>query len=162
MSSERIREALERTPSVRELWGRLPDRGSRLTLGGLPGSSPAVLVAWLAERRPTQLITVVTSTPTDAERWIADLAHLTTAPVGLYPQREALGEEEPHLEIAGERVETLEALLNGELRLLVTTARATLPPPSVPAASPLPRDVSCRSASWCRNWRRWDMRGCRW
>lgn len=125
MSHERIREALERTPSVRELWGLLPDRGSRLRLGGLPGSSTAVLVAWLADRRPSQLITVVTSTPADAERWIADLAHLTSAPMGLYPQREALGEEEPHLEIAGERVETLEALLNGELRILVTTARAT-------------------------------------
>lgn len=125
MSAELIFAALERSPSVRELWGRLPDRGQRLRLGGLPGSSAAALVAWLAERRPSQLITIVTSTPSDAERWIADLAHLTARPVGLYPQREALGEEEPHLEIAGERVETLEALLHGELRLLVTTARAT-------------------------------------
>ena len=45
-------------------------------------------------------------------------------PVALYPQREALGEEEPHYEIAGERAETLAALLEGRLRILVTTARA--------------------------------------
>ena len=35
------------------------------------------------------------------------------APIALYPQREGLGEDEPHYEIAGERVETLQALRRG-------------------------------------------------
>jgi len=134
MSLSSVLEALGRTPSIRELWARIPSRGQRLTLAGLPGSSGAALAAWLAEQLPGQLLTIVTPTPSDAERWLADLAHLTDLPVGLYPQREALGEEEPHLEIAGERVETLEALLHGRLRLLVTTARATAERTRVAAA----------------------------
>jgi transcription-repair coupling factor (superfamily II helicase) len=62
------------------------------------------------------------------------LQHLTAAGTALYPQREGLGEDEPHFEIAGERVETLEALLRGELRLLVTTARASAERTAVPSA----------------------------
>lgn len=134
MNLRPILQALGATPSVRELWARLPSRGERLRLGGLPGSSGAALVAWLAEQLPSQLVAVVAATPAEAERWLADLGHLTGLPVGHYPQREALGEEEPHLEIAGERVETLEALLRGQLRILVTTARATAERTRVPAA----------------------------
>src|SRR2546430_16532103 len=52
----------------------------------------------------------------------------------LYPQRESLGAEEPHYELAGERVETLEALLSGHVRVLVTTARASAERTAVPAA----------------------------
>ena len=52
-----------------------------------------------------------------AERWLADLQTLlgseTTA---LYPQRESLGAEEPHYELAGERIETIDALLHGAVR----------------------------------------------
>ena len=54
--------------------------------------------------------------------------------MALYPQREALGEEEPHYEIAGERAETLEALLRGQVRIVITTARATAERTLVPAA----------------------------
>ena len=81
-----------------------------------------------------RLLTVVAPTPGEAERWLSDLALLTDGAVALYPQREALGEEEPHYEIAGERAETIEALLRGRLRILVTTARATAERTLVPAA----------------------------
>lgn len=134
MSLAPLLEAVGTAPAVRELWARLPGRGARLGLAGLPGSSGAALAAWIAEQRATQLVMVVAATPADAERWLADLSHLTALVVGHYPQREALGEEEPHLEIAGERVETLEALLRGQLRVLVTTARATAERTRVPAA----------------------------
>jgi len=129
-----VLDAFERTPAVRELAERLPSRGAALRLGGLPGSSGAVLAAWLAGRFPQRLLAVVAPTPGDAERWLTDLAHLTDEGVALYPQREALGEEEPHYEIAGERAETIEALLQGRLRILVTTARATAERTLVPAA----------------------------
>ena len=119
---------------MRDLAGRLPGRGSALRLGGLPGSSGAVLAAWLAARFPQRLLAVVAPTPGDAERWLNDLSHLTEEGIALYPQREALGEEEPHYEIAGERAETIEALLQGKLRILVTTARATAERTLVPAA----------------------------
>lgn len=105
-----------------------------MRLGGVAGSSGAVLAAWLARSYRQRLFTVIAPTPSEAERWLSDIRALTDLPVALYPQRESLGEDEPHYEIAGERVETLEALLSGRLRLLVTTARATAERTRVPAA----------------------------
>ena len=129
-----VLDAFARAPAVRELAERLPARNQTLSLSGLPGSSGAVLAAWLAEKYPQRLLTIVAPTAADAERWLSDLAHLTDAPTALYPQREALGEDEPHYEIAGERAEAVQALLEGRLRVLVTTARATSERTLLPAA----------------------------
>ena len=129
-----VLDAFARSPAAVDLAERLPARGVTLRLGGLPGSSGTVLAAWLAARFPQRLLAIVAPTPGDAERWLTDLAHLTDEGVALYPQREALGEDEPHYEIAGERAETIEALLQGRLRLLVTTARATAERTLMPAA----------------------------
>src|SRR5213083_1849592 len=122
-------------PATRSLIERLPSPGKRIGVGGLPGSSPVVLVATLARALPQRVFTVVAPTPADGERWLADLQTLlgpvTTA---LYPQRESLGAEEPHYELAGERIETLEALLRGAVRVLITTARASAERTAVPAA----------------------------
>jgi transcription-repair coupling factor (superfamily II helicase) len=93
-----------------------------------------VLTAWLVQTFPQRLLTIVAPTPADAERWLTDLSHLTDAPTALYPQREALGEDEPHYEIAGERAEAIQALLEGRLRVLVTTARATAERTLLPVA----------------------------
>ena len=126
-------DVLDRTPTALEAEARLPARGGRLALGGLPGSSGAALVAWLARRSPQRLFAVTATTPAEAERWLSDLQRLSDAPIALYPQREGLGEEEPHNEIAGERVETLQALVEGRIRILVTTARASAERTGVPA-----------------------------
>ena len=134
MSLKPVIDAFERAPAVRDLGERLPGRGNTLRLGGLPGSSIAALVAWLARTYPQRLLTVIAPSPADAERWLADLAQLTEVPTELYPQREALGEDEPHYEIAGERAETIQSLLEGRLRILVTTARATAERTLLPAA----------------------------
>ena len=132
-SLDTIIKAFGETPAARETLARLPPRGGALRLGGLPGSSSAVLAAWLARELPQRLFVVVAPTPTEADRWLSDLIQLLDQPVALYPQREALGEDEPHYEIAGERAETLEALLRGRLRVLVTTARATAERTRMPA-----------------------------
>lgn len=129
-----VLDAFGRAATVQALGGRIPARGRALKLSGLPGSSGAALAAWLAREFPTRLLVVMAPTPAEAERWLADFSLLSDAPAALYPQREALGEDEPHYEIAGERAETLEALLGGRLRLLVTTARATAEKTLVPAA----------------------------
>jgi len=134
VSLDLVLDALGRTPAVQDLVTRLPGRATALKLGGLPGSSGAVLAAWLARALPQRLFVIVAPSPGDAERWLGDLTLLTDAPMALYPQREALGEDEPHYEIAGERAETIEALLSGRLRVLVTTARATAERTLVPAA----------------------------
>jgi len=129
-----VLDAFARSPGAQELATRLPARGATLRLGGLPGSSGAALAAWLAREAAQRMLVVIAPTPGDAERWLADLGHLTDAATALYPQREALGEDEPHYEIAGERAETVEALLGGRIRVLVTTARATAERTLVPAA----------------------------
>jgi transcription-repair coupling factor (superfamily II helicase) len=127
-------DAFERSPAAVDLADRLPLRGTAVRLGGLPGSSGSVLVASLSRRLPQRLLAVVAPTTGEAERWLADLSQLVEEGLALYPQREALGEDEPHYEIAGERAETIEALLQGRLRVLVTTARATAERTLVPAA----------------------------
>ena len=129
-------DRFDELPATRSLAEGLPASGARLGVGGLFGSSPAVLVAALARRLPQRAFCVVAATPADAERWLADLETLAGSGTGagLYPQRESLGAEEPHYEIAGERIETLERLLRGSVRILVTTARATAERTGVPGA----------------------------
>src|SRR3989441_8609914 len=119
---------------TRALVERLPPAGTRLAVSGLPGSAPAVLVSALARQLPQRVFVCVAPTATDAERWLADVATLVGEAAALYPQREALGAEEAHFEIAGERIETLEALLRARVRILVTTARATAERTAVPSA----------------------------
>jgi transcription-repair coupling factor (superfamily II helicase) len=128
-------EKFDALPATRALIERLPAAGKRVGVGGLPGSSPAVLVASLARRLPQRVFAVIAPTPADGERWLADLQTLLGAEAtALYPQRESLGAEEPHYELAGERIETLEALLRGAVRVLITTARASAERTAVPAA----------------------------
>ncbi len=134
MALDFLLNRVDELPATRALAEQLPAPGVRLSVAGLPGSSPAVVVAALARRFPARVFVVVAPTPTDAERWLGDLETLGAAAAALYPQREALGAEEPHLEIAGERVETLEGLLSGRVRILVTTGRATAERTGVPAA----------------------------
>ena len=137
MALPRILDALESLPVYTRVRNTFPPPGHRLTIAGLPGSSDAALAAALVrgagERR---FFVVVAETLPDAERWLADLASLTedTAGVALYPPREGFGEVEPHLEVAGERVETLEQVARGQVRLLVTTARAVLERTRLPSA----------------------------
>jgi transcription-repair coupling factor (superfamily II helicase) len=127
-------DRFDELPATAALARGLPGPGARLGVAGLPGSSAAVLLAALARRLAQRVFVLLTATPGDAERWLADLQALVGPAAALYPQREALGAEEPHLEIAGERVETLAALLSGRVRVLVTTARAAAERTGVPAA----------------------------
>jgi transcription-repair coupling factor (superfamily II helicase) len=134
MSLEFLLDRLDDLPATRALAEHLPGGGERMAVGGLPGSSPAVLVAALARRLPQRLFVVIAPAPADGERWLADLLALRTGGVVLYPQRESLGVDEPHVEIAGERVETVESLLSATARIVVTTARASAERTGVPAA----------------------------
>ena len=100
------------------------DRG-QVSVSGLAGSADAVLVAALVTAEPNRLFVVVGDQLPEAERMLADLQSvLGDEGVALYPPREGFGEVEPHAEVAGERVETLEQLARGAVRVLLTTARA--------------------------------------
>jgi hypothetical protein len=106
-----------------------------------------VLAAWLAEESPQRLLTIISTTPADAERWLSDLQHLTDVPIALYPQREALEEER-----------TTRSRVSGWKRLPPCSRAASeswSPPPgrpwSAPASQPpRPEDASLpdRRARW--------------
>ncbi|HEY7193376.1 MAG TPA: transcription-repair coupling factor [Gemmatimonadales bacterium] len=135
MALDFLLDRFHELPATRSLIERLPAPGKSIGVGGLPGSSAAVLVATLARALPQRVFAIVAATPSDGERWLADLQTLVGAETtALYPQRESLGAEEPHYELAGERIETLAALTRGAVRVLVTTARASAERTSVPAA----------------------------
>ena len=135
MALDALLDAIERLPAFKRVFNTLPAPGEHLVVGGLPGSADAAVVAALARRLPTRFFVVATEGVSDAERWLADLQTLLADfPVALYPAREGFGEAEPHMEVAGERVETLERLTRGELRILLTTARALSEKTRMPSA----------------------------
>ncbi len=133
----RLLEAMARQPAFRAMEGRLPDRAAALSIGGLPGSAPALVLATLADRLDRRIWVAVAASPPAAEALEADLGVLLGAErVALYPQREALPfeAEEHHIEVSGQRVEALEALLSGRVRVLVTTHRAIQEREKIPSA----------------------------
>src|SRR3954451_3392898 len=120
-------DAVERLPAFTRLYNTLPNPAERRTIGGLPGSADAAVVAALTRRLANRFFVVATESVTEAERWLAGVRPpLEETPVALYPPREGFGETEPHMEVAGERVETLERVSRGDVRILLTTARALL------------------------------------
>src|SRR6476660_2791403 len=126
---------MERLPAFTRLVNTLPAPQAELLAAGLPGSTDATLIAALARRLPTRFLVVVADGVPLAERLLADLHTLIDeTPVALYPPREGFGEVEPHVEVAGERVETLERLSRGEIRVLLTTPRALLERTRLPGA----------------------------
>ena len=120
-------EALRRQPAYRGLKAALPGPGESTGVSNFPGSTCSLLVATLARDLERRIWVVVAADPPEAEAVESDLsALLPEGAAALYPQREALPfeAEEHHVEVSGQRVEALEALLAGRVRVLVTTARA--------------------------------------
>ena len=135
MSLPLLLESVERLPAFVRLLNTLPAPRERRRIAGLAGSADAALVASLARSAPGRFFVVVTDALPDGERWLADLRGLVEEDiVALYPPREGFGEAEPHMEVAGERVETLERTMRGQVRVLVTTARALLERTRMPRA----------------------------
>ncbi len=132
-----ILDGFRRQPAYRSLREGLPGPGMFRGISNLPGSLPAVLAASLAEEMERRIWIVVAGDPPEAEMVQSDLAALLPeGSVALYPQREALPfeAEEHHVEVSGQRVEALEALLAGRVRVLVTTARAAQERERIPDA----------------------------
>ena len=135
MALDALLDALERLPAFERALAALPAPRHALSVTGLAGSSDAVLLAALARRAPTRFFALVADGVPEAERWLADLGSLLPeGAAAFYPPREGLGEVEPHLEIAGERVETMERVSRGDVRVLITTARALLERTRIPGA----------------------------
>jgi transcription-repair coupling factor (superfamily II helicase) len=122
-----ILDAVRGQAAYRALEAAVPRPGERVGVANLPGSLPAALVGTLAHDLERRMLVVVAADPAEAEAVEADLAALLDpGRTALYPQREALPfeAEDHHIEVSGQRVEALEALLAGRVRVLVTTSRA--------------------------------------
>ncbi|HEY9450778.1 MAG TPA: transcription-repair coupling factor [Gemmatimonadaceae bacterium] len=126
MALPTILDAMSALPAFTRLLDLIPAPGGGVAVKGLHGSSDAALCATLQQQLgPSRFLAVVAQTLPDAERWLADLTALGDPDqIALYPPREGFGEVEPHLEVAGERVETLERVARGEVAILITTSRA--------------------------------------
>ncbi|HEY1952065.1 MAG TPA: transcription-repair coupling factor [Gemmatimonadaceae bacterium] len=126
---------VESLDEFRTLASELPGPSGRRGVGGLHGSSDAVVVAALTSNLPHRFYVLVSDDVAGAERWLADLGTLVDPEaVAFYPPRESFGEAEAHAEVAGERVETLERIGGSDLRILVTTSRALLERTQLPRA----------------------------
>jgi transcription-repair coupling factor (superfamily II helicase) len=129
-------DAMRAQPAFARIVDSLPVAGTAARIGGLAGSSPALLIAALARARPNRVWIVVAHSPPDAEAVTADLhALLSEDAAVLFPQLETLPyeTEQEHVELGGLRVEALEALLAGRARVLVTTARALQERAAIPS-----------------------------
>jgi transcription-repair coupling factor (superfamily II helicase) len=122
-----LMDGMRRQPAYAETLKRLPAPAAQLKLANLRGSATSLLVSTLARDLPQRIWIVVAASPPDAEAADVDIQSILGSDVvAHYPQRESLPYEaaEHHFEVSGTRVETLEALLAGRVRVLVTTARA--------------------------------------
>jgi len=123
-----ILDAVASSPAVAAAVRSLPARGQVTRIGGAIGSLGPVVVAALHRAQAERVFVVVTDSPQAAIAAEADLEAVLDgdAESHLYPQKEALPyeESEPHLEIGGLRVEAVEALFSGRVKVLVTTPRA--------------------------------------
>jgi transcription-repair coupling factor (superfamily II helicase) len=130
-----LMERLAALDAYTSLVRALPAQGGRVGVTGLAGSADAVLLSALASQQTNRLFVVIADQLPEAERWLADVQSvLGDYGVALYPPREGFGEVEPHAEVAGERVETLEKLARGAVRVLITTARAVQERTRLPSA----------------------------
>jgi hypothetical protein len=113
-----------------------------------------------------RVFVVIAATPADAERWLADLRTLRDGGVVLFPRGRASAPKSRTSRSRASRIETVEALLSGAARIVVTTVE---PVPSAPvfggspgAASSWPqpgRIRERRSHRWHCGLARWDTRG---
>ncbi|HET9334126.1 MAG TPA: transcription-repair coupling factor [Gemmatimonadota bacterium] len=123
------------SPAFRAVRRELAESGSARATN-LAGSSRGVLTAALAEDLGVPVL-VVAATAERGEAWVADLESLLgEGRVGWYPQWEILPYEPraPQREIEGQRLEFLAGLLEGSVRVGVTTVRAAIQKILPPAA----------------------------
>ena len=121
-----VLDAIATTGTFSVLRERLPEPGKSLRLGGAVGSLGRAVVAALIRHTPERIFVLVARDPQQATAMEADVEALLGPDASvLYRQRESLPYEsdDAHIEVAGRRVEAVEALFGGRSRLVVTTLR---------------------------------------
>ena len=144
-----VAEAVAATPAFRALVRALPGPGGTATVGGGIGSLPLAAVAALAAHLPNRLWVVAASSPRRAAAHMADLETLLGEDAVVeYPQRDDTTAPDARggdgrgaaaasgFEVSGRRVEAVESLLAGSVRVLVASRRA------LQEVAPLPDDLT--------------------
>lgn len=132
-------QAFRAQPAFARFAESIPRPGSTLRVSGLAGSAGALAIAAAADPARQRIWIVIANSPAEADALTADIrAFLGEDAAVLYPQREALPYEvdQEHVELAGLRVEAIEAVFSRRSRILVTTARA------VQELAPLPSGLA--------------------
>lgn len=87
---------IESLDEFKQLLDEMPSPGVRRQIGGLHGSSDAVVLAALTQNATRRFFVVVNDDVAGAERWLADLTTLVEAEaVAFYPPRESFGRPRP-------------------------------------------------------------------
>ena len=73
-------DAIERLPAFTRLFNTMPVPGERRSIGGLPGSADASVLAALSRRLTTRFFVVATESVTEAERWLSPILNYDTRP----------------------------------------------------------------------------------
>lgn len=121
-----IIDSLRSTPEFSRLTDRMPAPGEERVLAGLGGSAPVALAAALIESGAARGVLLVAPTAPAAEEVETDLEALIPGLARVFPQRESVHPDltDPHIEISARRVDSLQAVVTGSARIMVTTARA--------------------------------------
>ena len=131
--------AVARTPACRALSRDLPGPNVSSTVGGAAGSLPLATLAALVTGQPNRVWLLAAASPNEAGRHLADMDTLLGPELAVhFPQQEdtAPVAEDARAEIAGERVEAVEAILSGRARVMVATRRA------LQELAPIPDDLA--------------------
>ena len=131
-----IIDSLRSTPEFKQLADQMPAPGEVRALAGLGGSASVALAAALIETGVARSLLLVTPTASAAEEAEADLEALVPGLARVFPQRESVHPDlvDPHIEISARRVDSLQAVITGRARIMVTTGRALAERFAVPAS----------------------------
>ena len=122
-----LRRAAGLLDPFKTLVKRLGPAGADVDVAGLHGSARALLLARLFEERKEPLL-LIAADPVQARDMAEDLSIFGLGGVAFYPGDEMLPYDyhDPDRNLTGMQMMALEAIVRGECRVLVSTARAVL------------------------------------
>ncbi len=123
-------DKLEKIPGFRRLLEQVRSGKQSITVGGLIGSSRALLTSWLFLKTGRSVVHVTPDTESSEKIYDDLAAYLGDDKIALYPSWELQPYEirAPHAENIGDRLKTLHDLLKGKKIVISAPAAALLEP----------------------------------
>jgi transcription-repair coupling factor (superfamily II helicase) len=123
-------EKLDKIPGFRRLLDQIGRGKTSLNIGGLVGSSRALLASWLYLKTGRTVLFISPDSESSDKAYDDFLAYLGDDKVALYPSWEVQPYEirAPHAENIGDRLKTLHDLLRGQRIIISAPATALIEP----------------------------------